>query len=87
MTCRFKTVGLRLGQHTYTCSIHHFKGKMLNINIFAISSNIFHFFSRFCAKCCRGKFQKQIDNIHFCFLATISASYGSLGSYENSCKI
>ena len=27
--------------HTCTCSIHHFKGKILNINIFTISHQIF----------------------------------------------
>ena len=37
LTCKFRTAGARLEQHGHTCSIHHFKGKMLNMNIFAIS--------------------------------------------------
>ena len=40
MTCKLRTVGVRLGQHTHTCYIHHFKGKMLNIH-FLLSHQIF----------------------------------------------
>ena len=79
MTCKLRTVGVRLGQHTHTCSIHHFKEKMLNINIFAISSNIFTFSLDFEQNAAKVNFQKQIEiiDLYFCFLTTKSILYDS----------
>ena len=60
MTCKLRTVGVWFEQNVHTCSIHHFKGKTLNINIFVVSSNIFLFLDIFEGYYYKGKNRKQI---------------------------
>ena len=66
MTSKLRKVGVWFEQNVHTCSIHHFKGKKLNINIFVVSSNIFLFWDIFEGYYYKGK--KSEANIKYLLL-------------------